>query len=209
MQFPRVGKVVRFRRRRWTRARDFGAKEDRLRFWADEDRVTVRGVARETLRWLRALRPAILLAILVLAWPAMDPALIDPPEMLTGASERIDARFTRCGHGRGHACVIDGDTFRLGERRIRVIGIDAPEVDAQCPEESRLAGLATAALQEKLNRGPFEMLSPIWRSKDRYGRELMTLRRKRPDGSDNSIAAQMRETGLVRRYAGGFRMGWC
>ena len=204
-----MAKVVRFRRRRWTRARDFGAKEDRLRFWGDDDRVTVRGVAGETLGWLRAFRPFILLAILLLAWPAMDPALIDPPEMLSADAERIDARFTRCGRGRGHACVIDGDTFRLGDRRIRVIGIDAPEVDARCPEEARLAGLATVALQENLNRGPFEMVAPIWRSKDRYGRELRTLRRKRPDGSYNWIAAQMREMGVVRRYTGGLRTGWC
>jgi hypothetical protein len=69
-----VGKIFRFRRRRWTKPRDYGAPKlrfwtgerrlksldefqpsQRIRFWRDEERVTVRGVARDTLRWLGVL----------------------------------------------------------------------------------------------------------------------------------------------------------
>ena len=76
--------------------------------------------------------------------------------------------------GARHACVIDGDTFKLGERKVRIIGIDAPETHpARCAEEARLGEAATAKLQQLLNQGPFEMVAPIYRDMhDRYGRDL-------------------------------------
>lgn len=126
-----VGKFPKFRRRRWTRPKAYWRNPD--------DIVTLRGVARETVGWLGRLRPFILGAILLTIWPAMDPALIEPPAFLATEPEEVNEQFTRCGPGRGHACVIDGDTFKLGDRKIRIIGIDTPEVDAQCPEEALLA----------------------------------------------------------------------
>lgn len=178
------------------------ATAPRLRSWPVRRRGAFGRIAFAT-------RPFVLLAGLLLAWAGLDPALVDPPAFLSSTPERVDQRFTRCGPGRGHACVIDGDTFKLGQRKIRIIGIDAPEVHGQCARETELAEQATAALQQNLNRGPFEMVAPITRSQDRYGRDLRTLRRQRADGSHDSIAAQMRETGLARRYLGGFKLGWC
>lgn len=118
-------------------------------------------------------------------------------------------QFTRCGRGRGHACVIDGDTFKLGQRKVRIIGIDTPEVDAQCPAEARAAEAATAELQRLLNRGPFDMVGRIGDQTDRYGRDLRALTRKSADGSTQSIAGEMRDGGFARRYLGGYRSGWC
>ena len=158
---------------------------------------------------LAAARPFVLLAILFAAWAVMDPALVEPPTILARDPERISLSFTRCGPGRGHACVIDGDTFKIGERKVRVIGIDAPEVEARCPEEAGLAEQATVKLQQLLNEGPFEMVAPLYRSTDAYGRDLRVVRRMLPDGRTQSIAAEMRESGLARRYAGGLRGGWC
>jgi len=171
--------------------------------------VTLRGIVRETRGWLVIIRPFVLLAILISIWIGYDPALVEPPDLLSTEPERVSETFTRCGRGRGHACVIDGDTFKLGERKVRVIGIDTAEVDAGCPEEARLAEAATAKLQELLNQGPFEMVAPVYGEVDRYGRDLRALRRTLPDGSTQSVAEEMRESGLARRYLGGFRMGWC
>lgn len=179
------------------------------RFWPDDDRVTLRGVARETVGWLGKLRPIILGAILLTIWPMADPALVEPPGFLSLAPERVDEHFTRCGPGRGHACVVDGDTIKLGDRKIRIIGIDTAEIDAQCPEEAVLAEKATVELQRLLNQGPFEMVGRIGDQKDKYGRDLRALTRIRPDGTDQSIADDMRASGLARRYLGGFRVGWC
>ena len=161
-------------------------------------------------RSLVAIRPLALGAILLSIWPAVDPALIDPVSLLATNPERVDERFTRCGPGRGHACVIDGDTIKLGQRKIRIIGIDAPELHSpQCPEEARLAEAATVKLQDLLNQGPFDMVGSVTRDKDRYDRDLRAINRANPDGSTTSIAEEMRSSGLAHRYAGGFKLGWC
>ena len=205
-----MGDLIPFRRRRWTRPRDYGAQEPKLRFWPDEDRVTLRGTVRETWRWLGYLRPFILFGILASVYVgAGDPALVEPPGFLSADPEQVSESFTRCGQGRGHACVIDGDTFKLGERRVRIIGIDAPETHpARCPEEARLGELATTRLTELLNEGPFEMIAPLYRDTDRYGRDLRVISRKLPNGGTQSIASDMRTSGLAHRYAG-FKSGWC
>ena len=46
-------------------------------------------------------------------------------------------------------------------------------------------------------------------TQDRYGRDLRALNRILPDGSTQSIAADMLASGTVRRYLGGLRGGWC
>lgn len=197
-----------FRRRsRQTKLRKYAASPP-VRFWPDPDRVTLRGVARETIEWLGKLKLIILGAILLTSWPALDPALIEPPGFLSSEPEPVDARFTHCGVVRGRHCVVDGDTIRIGQRRIRIIGIDAPEVEAQCPEEARLAEAATAELVRLLNQGAFTMTGRIDDSRDRYGRELRALTRERPDGSEQSIAEDMRSSGLARRYVG-YKESWC
>ena len=159
---------------------------------------------------LRALRPFILGAIALVIWPTLDPALVEPPGFLSSNPERVSQSFTRCGRGRGHACVIDGDTFKLGQRKIRIIGIDAPEThQARCPEEARLGALATAKLQSLLNAGPFEMIARFDETRDRYDRDLRVVRRAQAGGGYTSIAGEMRASGLARRYLGGLRGGWC
>lgn len=197
---PPVGRIIPFRRPRWTRSRDYGHRDPRKH-------VTVGGVARETVGWLRAFRPFILGAILLSVWPAMDARLAEPPEILSTGPEIVAERFSRCGRGRSHACVVDGDTFRLGERRIRIIGIDAPEVDARCADEARVAEQATLQLLASLNAGPFEMRAWAHNRRDRYGRELMAL--TRVGDERQSIAEELRTSGVARRYAGRLRGGWC
>ena len=171
--------------------------------------MSVRGVALERLRWLKAFRPFILFAMLVSVWVHQDPLLLEPPGFLLSDPEPVSEQFTRCGRGRGHACVIDGDTFKLGDRKVRIIGIDTPEMEARCPEEAALAEAATARLKALLNEGPFEMVAPLYGDTDRYGRDLRMVRRTLPDGSMQSIASEMRESGHARRYLGGLRGGWC
>lgn len=201
-----MGRIIPFLQRR--RRRPPQGPGPGLRFWPERS-ISAGGVARDTWRWLGRLRPFILGAVLLAIWPAMDARLVEPPAWLASEPEPVDERFTRCGRGRAHGCVVDGDTFRLGQRRIRIVGIDAPEVNGQCPAEARLAEAATVRLMQLLNAGAFEMVGRIDEPTDRYGRELKTLRRRMADGSYASIAAQMREEGHARRYVGGLRGGWC
>ena len=154
-------------------------------------------------------RPFALAAALLLLWPTLDPALVEPPAFLSTEPERIEAQFTRCGPGRGHACVIDGDTFKIGERKFRVTGIDTAEVEASCDAEAAQAETSTRALQDWLNRGAFQITTRIDEPTDRYGRTLAIVKRVRADGSEERLADWMQEHGGARGYDGGFRGGWC
>jgi len=162
------------------------------------------------MRWLVNLRPFALLAALIVMWLGYnDAALIEPPGFMLTGPEKIAGRFTRCGPGRGYYCVIDGDTFKIGDRKIRVVGIDAPEVAARCPAEAEAAERATQALQTWLNRASFRIAARVDQPIDKYGRELRIVKRINPDGSEDRLADHMRNAGYARRYLGGFRDGWC
>jgi micrococcal nuclease len=161
-------------------------------------------------RWLSALRPWLFLTIALLIWPTMDPALVEAPAFLSSDPEAVQGSFSRCGIGRSLNCVVDGDTFKLGTRKVRIVGIDAPEThQSQCEAEAQLGEAATAELQRLLNQGAFTMTGRIDGMQDRYGRDLRALSRVRADGTSQSIAADMIASGTVRRYLGGLRGGWC
>ena len=126
------------------------------------------------------------------------------PLLLASRPERVAASFTACGPGRGAACVVDGDTFKLGDRKIRVTGIDAPELaEPKCPAELALARRSAERLRALLNQGEFEMVGHRLQQQDRHGRDLMVIRR-----GDQSIGAQMIDEGLAHRYIGS-KSSWC
>lgn len=152
----------------------------------------------------RDIRMALLaVPLLLVAGALLDPRLIGPVGPL-GATEVVSATFTSCSGGTAPACVIDGDTFRLGDRTIRITGIDAPEVAKPlCPAEAELGRRSAARLVELLNQGPFHMVAHRLQRVDRHGRSLMVLRR-----NGESIGSQLIEEGLAHRYTG-FKMSWC
>lgn len=175
-------------------------------------RVAGRYRERET-TWTQAfvaVRPWLLLIALATCWSIyMTPGFGEPPAFMQSTPERIDGRFTRCGAGRGYYCVVDGDTFRIGQRAIRVVGIDTAEVAALCPAEAAQAAASTQALQDWLNEGAFTMTARLDEPTDRYGRELRMVRRVFPDGRVERLADHMRADGGARGYYGGGRGGWC
>jgi len=123
---------------------------------------------------------------------------------LAGRAEVVSAKFTPCGPGRGNACVIDGDTFKLGERKIRITGIDAPELaHPLCPEEAALGRKSGDRLRALLNEGTFEMVPHRLQRLDQHGRELMVIQR-----GDVSIGDRLVEEGLAHRYLGS-KESWC
>jgi endonuclease YncB( thermonuclease family) len=73
----------------------------------------------------------------------------------------------------GQAQVTDGDTIRIGETRIRLHGIDAPEAREQCvtiqAEVWRCGRSATRHLRKKIE-GKTVTCEPI--ETDRYGRTV-------------------------------------
>ena len=153
----------------------------------------------------RDVRYLLLFAPLLLVLGALlDPSLIGPVGPLAAPAELVTAGFTPCGPGRGPACVVDGDTFKLGDRSIRIIGINAPELtEAKCPAEAALARRSADRLLALLNEGQFEMVAHRLQQQDRHGRDLMLIRR-----GDRSIGAQLMDEGLAHRYLGSKR-SWC
>ena len=108
--------------------------------------------------------------------------------------------------------VLDGDTFEARVRiwpgmeittRVRLRGIDAPEMHARCDDERVKAIAARDALARILNEGAVGIARI---GQDKYGgrvdADVSTART--PD-----VSAALFERGLVRRYAGGKRESWC
>lgn len=106
---------------------------------------------------------------------------------------------------------IDGDTFlarvRLREGRdpvvrVRLRGIDAPELKASCQEEFDKAEAAARALRDLLGQGGVTItnLGP-----DKYGRVLADVATRRTA----NVATALLAGDFVRSYNGGHRGGWC
>ena len=152
----------------------------------------------------RVVKSALLIALLALVGALLDPSILPPIGPTAARPERINANFTRCGQGRSTACVVDGDTFRLGQRRVRLIGIDAPELaSAQCPAERALGERAANRLLMLVNQGEFDLVGHRFHDRDSHGRDLRLARR---DGV--SLGRQLIDEGLARRYLG-FKSVWC
>lgn len=112
--------------------------------------------------------------------------------------------FTLCRSAFQQTCVVDGDTIRYGGEKIRLLGIDAPEVfNPKCAAEKALGEQATQRLLELMNEGPFKLVQSGERDEDRYGRKLRLVKR---DG--RSMGERLIAEGLARRWDGR-RRSWC
>lgn len=90
----------------------------------------------------------------------------------------VNARFTMCDGNGLRNCVIDGDTIRLGGEKIRLIGLDAPEIFSPgCTQERAIGLMAKQELLYALNNGPFQMTRYRDQDQDVYGRKLRVVER--------------------------------
>jgi len=134
--------------------------------------------------------------------------------MPAGAVRGIEAApaALRSGHPAEVLRVLDGDTFEAKVKiwpgmemttRVRLRGIDAPEMSARCDSERVKAVDARDALAKILSEGSVGV-SRI--GQDKYGgrvdADVSTSRT--PD-----VSAVLLDRGLARRYSGGRREGWC
>ncbi len=108
------------------------------------------------------------------------------------------------GAGVFAACAaVDGDTLRCGRERVRLVGLDAPELQGRCARERRLAVAARDRLNGIVLRGGITLQRQ--RRPDRYGRTLAVVR----DRQGRDVAAVLIAEGLARPYARGRRGSWC
>jgi len=107
---------------------------------------------------------------------------------------------------------VDGDTFEARvhvspgldlNTRVRLRGIDAPELKAACPEELQMAEAASTALRGLLGEGGVT-ISNI--GPDKYsGRVVADVATKKT----GNVSAALLAAGHARSYNGGHRNGWC
>lgn len=156
-----------------------------------------------------ARRALLLVPLLSIAWVVAEPRILPPAGPIASNVEGVDTRFTLCGDGGAHACVVDGDQFRLGARQVRLADAIAPEAGARCEAESGKAAQSRQALLDVLNQGPFTMVANRFDRTDAEGHELRRLVRDAPDGTRQSIGAALVRDGHARAYRGTFSGGWC
>jgi endonuclease YncB( thermonuclease family) len=107
---------------------------------------------------------------------------------------------------------IDGDTFEARvhlepgldlNTRVRLRGIDAPELKASCPQELQMAEAATGALSALLGEGDVRIFNI---GPDKYsGRVVADVATRRT----GNVSTAMLTAGHARSYSGGHRNGWC
>jgi endonuclease YncB( thermonuclease family) len=107
---------------------------------------------------------------------------------------------------------IDGDTFEARVHlppdlnlttRIRLRGIDAPELKASCQQELQMAETATNALRALLAEGGVAIFNV---GPDKYAGRVVADAATRRTGN---VSTAMLAAGHVRSYGGGHRSGWC
>jgi len=167
--------------------------------------------------------PALLLAAAAFAiglttGAGMGPltaARITAPATLPENDVAMTSSIPAASHGGYPAEVLrisDGDTFEARvsvwpgidiTTKVRLRGIDAPELKSRCPEERIKAEAARAALIKILAEGGVEIRRV---SIDKFGGRVDAdaSTRSTPD-----ISAALLRGGLARAYAGGRRDGWC
>ncbi|MBR0782675.1 thermonuclease family protein [Bradyrhizobium iriomotense] len=138
------------------------------------------------------------------------------PHADDGRSQDVEIILQQSGNANARQPVdviraIDGDTFlaRVLQRngrdlvvRVRLRGIDAPEMKASCQDELDKAKAATAALRDLLGQGDVTISNL---GADKYGRVLADVTTRRTA----NVSAALLAGGYVRSYNGGHRDGWC
>lgn len=122
-----------------------------------------------------------------------------------GAILAASVQFSLCSGSMDTDCVVDGDTIRLKNDKIRLVGLNTPETGKPaCPAEAAKGEQAKLRLLELLNSGSLAFTATADRDRDRYGRLLRSVAVNGRDVADILILE-----GLAEPYWGGKKRDWC
>src|SRR5581483_10861680 len=141
-------------------------------------------------------------------------AIRQDPEIAVSSPPAEAARMpaVRTGHPVEVLRVLDGDTFEARVHvwpgldvttKVRLRGIDAPELKAKCSEERVKAEAARSALAAILAQGEVG-ISQV--GLDKFGGRVDAAASTK---STPDVSAALLQAGLARSYDGGRRAGWC
>lgn len=109
----------------------------------------------------------------------------------TVATWAEEIKWQQCRPGEPRiTCVVDGDTLWYQRTKIRLLDIDAPEIEGRCATERRLAQAAALELTRLLNTG---LIQIAYDGQDRYGRHLARLWVQGGEVGPTMIAAGLAE----------------
>ena len=109
--------------------------------------------------------------------------IVTPPQAFRGAPvsavPTMTAATAAAPAGRGgtvtSCTATDGDTIRCGDERIRLLGIDAPEMPGHC-RRSRICAPGDPLASRRSLAAAMRPMMPIERlARDRYGRTIATV----------------------------------
>jgi endonuclease YncB( thermonuclease family) len=192
---------------------------ERIRPYRTPDRARWRRRFAAALPWVFVIAVAVGTTLPVRHWvhglwphpadwsshPADSPAARDA-EMVWKRAGNPDVR-----HPVDVVRTIDGDTFEARVHlsgldlttRVRLRGIDAPELKASCPQELQMAESATDALRALLGEGEVTIFNI---GPDKYNGRVVADAATR---KTQNVSAAMLAAGQARSYNGGHRGGWC
>jgi endonuclease YncB( thermonuclease family) len=136
----------------------------------------------------------------------LDTAVAPPAPLVNSQS------VMRSAHPAEVLRVIDGDTFEARVHlwpgldvttRVRLRGIDAPEMKARCGEERVKAEAAREALRNLLDQGEVGIARVTL---DKYGGRVIA---DASTQATHDVSAALLSAGVARPYSGGHRDGWC
>ena len=154
-----------------------------------------------------------MLAYRAFALPGFAAAL-----MLTSAmsgNQSTEAKFAAATFGGPVTAhverVVDGDTIEVKADiwleqsvtvRVRIEGVDAPEMEARCAAERERAEAAREFLERRIGGGEVRLSQVVY---DKYGGRV----RASVADQDGDIGSALLARKLVRPYHGGKRQPWC
>jgi endonuclease YncB( thermonuclease family) len=124
-----------------------------------------------------------------------------PGEALAGAYQ---AKFYLCGTAKQDDCVMAPDRFMFHGQKIRLVGIEVPDIKKpRCESERIKASDAELRVRAFLDSGPFELVTWQGNGAEIEGHKLRDVTR-----NGRSLADILVNEGLAKRPGAG-KGGWC
>lgn len=137
--------------------------------------------------------------------PVMEVAAARPSEARVGSgiAGGYEGKFFLCGSAKQDDCVVTADQFVLHGQKIRLVGVEVPDIHKpHCEAERIKASDAELRVRAFLDSGPFDVVSWSGNDAEVDGHKLRAITR---DG--RSLADILVSEGLAKRP--GASKGWC